>query len=73
MAPFGHGPMSDLSPLSGEERKSNFGPSGPLMRPLTDLGSSPLISGMLISDRIRISDATASARRPDGCFTHPTR
>jgi hypothetical protein len=23
--------MSDLSPLSGEERKSNFGPSGPLM------------------------------------------
>ncbi len=21
----GHGPMSDLSPLSGEERKSNFG------------------------------------------------
>jgi len=29
--------------------------------PLTDLGSSPLISGMLISDRIRISDATASA------------
>src|SRR5712671_5123610 len=25
MALFGHGPMSDLSPLSGEERKSNFG------------------------------------------------
>jgi len=23
--------MSDLSPLSVEERKSNFGPSGPLM------------------------------------------
>ena len=22
---FGHGPMSDLSPLSEEERKSNFG------------------------------------------------
>ena len=22
---FGHGPMSDLSPLLGEERKSNFG------------------------------------------------
>jgi hypothetical protein len=25
MALFGHGAMSDLSPLSGEERKSNFG------------------------------------------------
>src|SRR5258705_13768278 len=25
MARNGHGPMSDLSPLSGEERKSNFG------------------------------------------------
>src|SRR5258706_16475146 len=25
LAPNGHGPMSDLSPLSGEERKSNFG------------------------------------------------
>jgi hypothetical protein len=25
LALFGHGPMSDLSPLSGEERKSNFG------------------------------------------------
>ena len=25
MARTGHGPMSDLNPLSGEERKSNFG------------------------------------------------
>jgi len=25
LARNGHGPMSDLSPLSGEERKSNFG------------------------------------------------
>jgi hypothetical protein len=25
LALFGHGSMSDLSPLSGEERKSNFG------------------------------------------------
>ncbi len=25
MARTGHGPMSDLSPLSGEERKSKFG------------------------------------------------
>src|SRR5438874_3651641 len=25
LALFGHGAMSDLSPLSGEERKSNFG------------------------------------------------
>jgi hypothetical protein len=25
LALFGHGPMSDLSPLLGEERKSNFG------------------------------------------------
>src|SRR5258708_12301089 len=25
LARTGHGPMSDLSPLSGEERKSNFG------------------------------------------------
>jgi hypothetical protein len=25
MAQNGHGPMSDLSPLSGEERKSHFG------------------------------------------------
>ena len=25
MARTGHGPMSDLSPLLGEERKSNFG------------------------------------------------
>jgi hypothetical protein len=25
MAPNGHGAMSDLSPLSGEQRKSNFG------------------------------------------------
>jgi hypothetical protein len=30
LAPNGHGRMSDLSPLSGEERKSNFG-TGPLM------------------------------------------
>ena len=25
LARNGHGPMSDLSPLSGEKRKSNFG------------------------------------------------
>jgi len=25
LARNGHGPMSDLSPLSGEEQKSNFG------------------------------------------------
>jgi hypothetical protein len=25
LARSGHGPMSDLSPLSGDERKSNFG------------------------------------------------
>jgi len=104
-----------LSPLSGEERKSNFGAvrsvndpgcvktctsrectelfslfssfdgdfqSGSFViqrnrdkrstrkfdvgvftqpGPATDIDSSPLISGMLISDRIRISDATASA------------
>jgi hypothetical protein len=31
LALFGHGEMSELSPLSGVKRKLDFGASGPLM------------------------------------------
>jgi hypothetical protein len=40
LALFGHGPMSDLSPLSGEERKSNFGDVRSVPDPERTLGRS---------------------------------
>ena len=38
VARFGHGAMSDLSPLSGEERKSNFGAARSVNDPKRTLG-----------------------------------
>ena len=35
---FGHGPMSDLSPLSGEERRSDDGVVRSVEGPITEVG-----------------------------------
>jgi hypothetical protein len=49
LARTGHGPMSDLSPLSGEERKSNFG----AVRSVND-PSSCAAASMRYHDEIRV-------------------
>src|SRR6478736_1294989 len=39
MAHLGHAVMSDLSPLSGEERKSNFGAARSALDPISDISA----------------------------------
>jgi hypothetical protein len=46
LALFGHGPMSDLSPLSGEERKLDFG----AVRSVDDPTETLAVRGGRVSD-----------------------
>ena len=66
MALFGHGPMSDLSPLLGEERKSNFG----AVRSVDDPSETSAASHVTSSLRPLDEDA-APARSDHGALVQP--
>jgi hypothetical protein len=58
LALFGHGAMSDLSPLSGEQRKSNFGAARSVDDPYRKCGGS-----LLTALSWHLQRPTASAER----------